>query len=190
MKVLLILFLLCQSAFGFDMVAGGAGVCHVDRSEVGHRTVGASDSTGSAGYMVCSLFTPDCSGNVYSAYAYHRTTDSESIRLYIYLDDTDEAPDSGDSLVAASGVISSAAVEWATSTMSTHPAVSTANKYWICQSRPSGTGWTYKHDTGLTQYSEGSRGAAYTTPPDTLAPVASWGSTANVKPSMYITIGD
>lgn len=166
-------------------VAAAAG-CSVSTNEVGNRAEEAtSQLLGSNNYMYCNLWTPDCSGTLTTAYLYHDSTSSHVAKVSIYLDDGDEAPDSGDARVDYTGVLTSTAAEWASGAVTVGAIVSTANKYWVCMHTDSGQ-WVRLYGNGISNF-YGSFEGSYTTPPDTLN--GAWTETANRQMSMYITIG-
>lgn len=143
-KILTVLFitLVIQSlAFAQDdddvVVVGSvpaAGGCDPATNEVGNRGEGASTEDFPAGASFCFLATPDCSGTLKQAYfdnCYQIA--NHFIKIGVYLDDGDNAPDSGDTVVGCSSTITTTAVdEWVTVAETIGGAVSTGSNYWVC----------------------------------------------------------
>lgn len=164
-----------------------AGTCSVDTNEVGKRVEGASTAAGVNAYIYCTLFTPDCSGKLYTAYLRHAATDTENAKVCVYLDDGDSAPDSGDSLVECSGAIGSGGSSgWKNAAMATNPSVSTGSNYWVCILNGDNTAWNMYYDGSGSRRSMECTGC-YASPPETLD--GTW-SNATALTDVYITVGD
>lgn len=162
-----------------------AASCSVDTNEVGYRAEGSSNTTPTAERFYCNLFTPDCSGKLYTAYLYHYSTGAANAKVCVYEDDGDSNPDSGDDLVICSGAIASgSSAGWKSAALATNPAVSTGTSYWVCFI-PDATGWGYIYTTGLEAKTLDS---SYSSPPATMD--GSWSNISNRRISMYVTIGD
>ena len=90
---------------GSDAGGGGGGSCNM-----GYETEATTDGGIGESAEVMQLYTASCSGTLDNAYLYHHIDGGiENARICVYLDDGDNAPDSGDTKVACSGVITSTA---------------------------------------------------------------------------------
>ena len=83
-----------------------------------------------------------------TAYLYHNGTATNSARICVYLDDGDLSPDSGDTKVACSGVISSSTTGWASASFS-GGSITGGSNYWIALAASS-QDWNAKFDYGDT----------------------------------------
>jgi hypothetical protein len=192
-KILYILLLLfiATPLFGQSTVIvakkKAAATCSVDTNEVGRRDEDESTAAGTNAYMYCTLFTPDCSGKLYTAYLRHAATDTENAKLCVYLDDGDSAPDAGDSVVVCSGAISSGGSSgWKNAAMATNPSVSTANNYWVCIVNGDSTAWNMYYTASGSRRSRECTGC-YDSPPSNLD--GTWGN-STATTDAYVTIGD
>jgi len=164
-----------------------AAACSVSSNELGRRDEDSSTAAGTNAYMYCTLFTPDCSGKLYTAYLRHAATDTENAKVCAYLDDGDSAPDSGDSLVECSGAIGSGGTSgWKNAAMATNPSVSTENNYWVCILNEDSTAWNMYYNASGSRRGMNCTGC-YASPPETLD--GTWSNTTALT-DVYITVGD
>lgn len=185
---IILLLLIATPLFGQSTVIVAkkkAATCSVDSNEVGRRGEGGSNTQPTAERLYCNIFTPDCSGKVYTAYLYHYGTGSANAKVCVYADDGDSAPDSGDSKVECSGAIASgSSAGWKSGAMASNPSVSTGTNYWVCFI-PDSTGWGYIYTEGAAAKTLDS---SYATPPSDMT--GSWSNISDRLISMYVTIGD
>ncbi len=90
--------------------AGGctASTGGVDNDEIGLTSAEANNLTLNKGSTHLYLLAADCTGTLEIGYIRHRSTDESDAKIAIYLDDGDNVPDAGDTLVgSASGAITS-----------------------------------------------------------------------------------
>jgi hypothetical protein len=185
---IILLLLIATPLFGQSTVIVAkkkAAACSVATNEVGTRGEGGSNTNPTADRLYCNLFTPDCSGKLYTPNLYHYSTGSANAKVCIYTDDGDSAPDSGDELVICSSAIASeSSAGWKDGTLATNPSVSTETNYWVCFISDS-TGWGYLYTSGLATKTLDS---SYSSPPANLN--GTWGNINDRRISMYVTIGD
>ena len=166
---------------------GVAPTCSVATNELGTRNQGASNSYAGENKLECNLWTPDCSGKLYTAYLEHRGTGTDYAKVCVYTDDGDSNPDSGDELLVCSGAITGNENEvWESAAMTSNPAVSTGTNYWVCMIGDS-TGWNYFYTSGLARKDQTVENG-YSSPPGNLT--GTWNNSANYQLSMYVTVGD
>lgn len=193
-KILLItlLLLIATPLFGQSTVIvakkKAAATCSVDTNELGTRTQGGSNAYAGENKLECNLWTPDCSGKLYTAYLEHRGTGTDYAKVCVYTDDGDSTPDAGDSLLVCSGVITGNENEvWESAAMDTNPDVSTGTSYWLCMIGDN-SAWNYFYAaSGLARKNQTVENG-YTSPPDNLT--GTWNNSANYQLSMYVTVGD
>jgi hypothetical protein len=169
---------------------GAAPTCNVSTNELGVRGEGASNTTSAEDRIGCNLVAPDCSGKLYTAAIYHFSTGNDNVKVCVYSDDGDSAPDSGDDLVICSGAIASGSSNgWKTDVLASNPSVATGTNYWLCIISDS-TAWAYIY-TGSVAQKYLVQAGAYANPPATLDPGAgSWGNVSDRSVSVYVTVGD
>jgi hypothetical protein len=159
------------------------GGCSASTESVGTKieTGTAQDMTGD--YLWCSAFTPTCSGNLNTAYIYHGSTATDLVKVVIYNKAAATPGDAGDTLVYASGEISSSSVGWAsTAVVGTYP-VSTGSSYWVC-SDTDGSSFNQIYNNATSYYGIGT----YTSIPATMEGI-SWTQYTRTY-SMYFSIGN
>lgn len=161
--------------------------CNESIDFIGSNSEGSTAAQhAAASVQSLNLWEPSCSGKLKTAYLKHYTTNNQSAKIVIYLDDGDNVPDSGDTLIEASYPVTSSTTEWISVALAGTNTVSTANKYWVGFITGGGVlaGWNRYYSDGLSNYYQITD---YSSPPGTLA--GTWSSTANRQFSMYITIG-
>ena len=105
------------------------------------------ESNGIAGYGLDQLpfvtnYTASCSGTLTTAYIHHDSGQTDNIKLCVYLDDGDNVPDSGDTQVGCTDVITSnLANGWASGAIS--GSITSGSVYWI-MINTDGTAWYFK----------------------------------------------
>lgn len=185
--LLLVLLLLPLRADSMHMIGfGAAGNCG-GAQVMGYNTIGTNFGRTYQNAETLNVFTAPCTGTLTTAYAYHVSTDSETAKICVYLDDGDNDADSGDTKVACSGVISSAVDgEWASASFS-GGAITQGSIYWVVLAGGSATdGWWTKwdEDTG-SDYGHDGGNNVYTNEPATLGGTY---SPLDRKYSAYVTV--
>jgi len=118
-------------------VSGGScdSACDPESNEVGVRGSGVDSGNIAAGSSIATLYTPDCSGYLDMAYVFQGNIApfSGPVKIFVYLDDGDSVPDSGDELIAKTASITGGtASTWYNSAITEScVSVSTENSYWI-----------------------------------------------------------
>lgn len=169
---------------GVPVSGGCSSACDPESNEVGNRVNNSGPGgvgTIGPGASMAYLATPDCSGYLDMAYVFQGNIASFSgpVKIFVYLDDGDSVPDSGDELIAKTASITGGtASTWYNSAITEScVSVSTKNSYWIviaCDD-DSANGWRYEYsNTGGTAYTA-TDGDYYDTEPATLE-TGSWSS--------------
>ena len=178
-------------------VSGGScdSACDPESNEVGVRTFSeTSNATLAVGASLATLYTPDCSGYLDMAYVFQGNIAlmSGPVKIFVYLDDGDSVPDSGDELIAKTASITGGtASTWYNSAITEScVSVSTENSYWIVIACDDDSAYGFRHS-----YDSASTGNAYTdttgdyydAEPSTLG-AGEWGSPSTRETSVYVTI--
>lgn len=191
-RVLIILMYMSSISYGWGILplVGGvstAGSCGGSPQNLGYSTIGTNNGTTGQLAEVLNVYTAPCTGSLQNAYAYHQTTNSENSKVCIYLDDGDNIPNSGDTKVACSGVISSNVNgEWATAAFS-GGTVTEGNVYWVVLAGGGTTqGWNGKWDSDtVSDYGRSGGNDVYTNEPATLG---TYGLGPDRWYSAYVTV--
>ena len=197
MVIRLILLLLCLAVpaygaspafLGSGKKVGAAFSCSETTDYVGNATNEASAANGTLDRVYLQLHTPVCAsgctvGNFATAYIQHGNTDTDRVKVCIWLDDGDNAPDAGDALVGCTAAITgSAATEYSSALTGT---ATCGSKYWVGFIADT-TEWSFKYEAAnATTYYRDVAGA-YAGPPADLT--WSWTSTTRDN-SVYVTVG-
>jgi hypothetical protein len=188
---IILLLLIATPLFGQSTVIVAkkkAATCSVSTNELGTRTQGGLNSYAGENKLECNLWTPDCSGKLYTAYLEHRGTGTDYAKVCVYTDDGDSTPDAGDSLLVCSGVITGNENEvWESAAMDTNPDVSTGTSYWLCMIGDN-SAWNYFYAASGLARKDITIAGAYASPPSDLT--GSWNNSANYQLSVYVTVGD
>jgi hypothetical protein len=192
---ILLVLALATSTFAADMhqslkmVMGSAPAasCATATGTLGNTNVESSIQSVVANRIYIRLVTLTCdagcsTGSLSTAYLYHNGTGEDNAKVCLYLDDGDDTPDSGDSLVGCTSAITTSTQDWATGAIS--GSVTCGSKYFIGMISDA-TSWASRRQTtsgtGFYQTISGS----YTTPPSTLS--GTWTS-ETVTRSLYVTV--
>jgi hypothetical protein len=177
-------------------VSGGScdSACDPESNEVGVRGSGVDSGNIAAGSSIATLYTPDCSGYLDMAYVFQGNIAlmSGPVKIFVYLDDGDSVPDSGDELIAKTASITGGtASTWYNSAITEScVSVSTENSYWIViacdDDSANGFRNSYSSGTGGTSYTSAT-GDYYDAEPSTLG-AGEWGSPTSRRTSVYVTI--
>jgi len=124
------------------------------------------------------------SGPLQSAYLYHLGNATNSAKICVYLDDGDNAPGSGDTKVACSGIISSSTTEWASAPFSSG-SITQGSNYWVILASSS-QDWYTTFDPGGNYGHDGGNNI-YANEPSTLPAAGNWGI-LNRYYSGYVTV--
>ena len=178
-------------------VSGGScdSACDPESNEVGVRTFNeTNNATLAVGASLATLYTPDCSGYLDMAYVFQGNIAlmSGPVKIFVYLDDGDSVPDSGDELIAKTASITGGtASTWYNSAITEScVSVSTENSYWIviaCDDDSAyGFRYAYTSSIGGTAYTD-TTGDYYDAEPSTLG-AGDWGGNTTRRTSVYVTI--
>jgi hypothetical protein len=193
--ILLLPLLLGVNTFSGSVLKGAscgavAATCSASTDYVGNKGEGTVGSYSFAyQYIDCWAYTPTCSGNVNTAYVYHRGTETDKIRVSLYSKST-TAPAAADELLVQSSaeLTSSTDKEWASGAMGSYT-VSSSTTYWMCVLVTSniGAGWPTYYANGDSNRYE--KNISSSTLPTNLAADYT-GPTDDRIPSVYISIGE
>ena len=179
---------------GVPVSGGCSSACDPESNEVGNRVSGVDGANLAVGASLATLYTPDCSGYLDMAYVFQANVASMSgpVKIFVYLDDGDSVPDSGDELIAKTASITGG-TEWTwynSAITESCVSVSTENSYWIviaCDDDSAlGFRGSYSSATGGTAYTD-TTGDYYDAEPSTLG-AGEWGGNTARKTSVYVTI--
>ena len=162
--------------------------CDPASNEIGFRSGTWIAATMGTGKARANLVVPDCSGPLNTAFVRHYSSNTENCIVLVALDDGDEVPDSGDTVIAYSGVISgSVTATWYSAAMSSTPNVSTSNKYWVVIVSEDAADWGFYYETaGVSQYYMSVSGW-FSSPPANLG--GTWLPNSTRQDAAYVTIG-
>lgn len=172
-------------------VCGVNSACAAASNEIGNRNAEATNSALAKAYSYAALYTADCTGTINTGYFYHNdTNDGTNIKIGVYLDDGDNAPDSGDTKVIVSDSLDITTTSGWLSVAIGSGTVTSGSNYWIVvmlqNASPDDTN-TARSSSGSARYSMISSGH-YASPPATLD--GTWTSLGAGSWSWYVTIGD
>jgi hypothetical protein len=137
-----LLFFATPPQASYMVISGaGAGDACGSLTEIGYSSVAGTDADVQSAAPQANLYTATCSGDLVTAYLYHRFSQTDNVKLCIYLDDGDSTPDSGDTLVACSNTVTgSSSSTWYNNTFSSGSLVKDSS-YWLVVA-PDTTNWS------------------------------------------------
>ena len=129
-------------------------------------------------------YTASCSGTLTTAYIHHDSAQTDNIKLCVYLDDGDNVPDSGDTQVGCTDVITSNDTNgWASGAIS--GSITSGSVYWI-MINTDGTAWYLKRNSAGADRSYYGDTNYYASPPANLG-TGTFTGEANIYPA-YVVI--
>jgi hypothetical protein len=162
--------------------------CDPATDYVGDKTNYATSFSLSSQVAYALLYVPTCDGTLEYAHVYHGDATADEAKIAVYLDDGDELPNSGDTLVGTGQVISSSAVEWAVTGSKLTGSVVTGNKYWVIISTSAiAGGFSIKRTTTGSKTVQSHTMTYSSFPPGTL-PNGSWTETGSRDYGIYVSI--